>query len=71
MGAGSRHALGRLKYYYYEIDGAWGEGGGEEHEMNYTAGGGKGGSGDGGRDGSRHALGMLKYYDRAWGGGGA
>ena len=33
-----------LKYYYYEIDGAWG--GGEEHEMNYTAGGGKGGSGD-------------------------
>ena len=40
--------------------------------MNYTAGG-KGGSGDGGRDGSRHVLGMLKYYyyeiDRAWGGG--
>ena len=29
---GSRHALGRLKHYYYEIDGAWG--GGEEHEMN-------------------------------------
>ena len=40
MGAGSRHALGMLKYYYYEIDGAWGGG---EHEMNYTAGGGKGG----------------------------
>ena len=34
-----------LKYDYYEIDGAWG--GGEEHEMNYTAGGGKGGSGEG------------------------
>ena len=29
--------------------------------MNYTAGGGKGGSGDRGRDGSRHALGRLKY----------
>ena len=29
--------------------------------MNYTAGGGKGGSGDGGRDGSRHALGRLKH----------
>ena len=60
-----------LKYYYYEIDGAWGEG--EEHEMNYTAGGGKGGSGHGGRDGSRHALGRLKHYyyeiDGAWGGG--
>ena len=66
MGAGSRHALCMLKYYYYEIDGAWG--GGEKHEMNYTAGGGRG------RDGSRHALGMLKYYyyeiDGAWGGGG-
>ena len=43
-------------------------GGGEEHET------GKGGRGDGGRDGSRHALGMLKYYyyeiDGAWGGRG-
>ena len=49
-------------------------GGGEEHDMNYTAGGGKGGSGDGGRDGSRHALSRLKHYyyeiDGAWGGGG-
>ena len=26
MGAGTRHALGMLKYYYYEIDGAWGGG---------------------------------------------
>ena len=25
-GDGSRHALGMLKYYYYEIDGAWGGG---------------------------------------------
>ena len=55
-----------LKYDFYGIDGAWG--GGEEHEI------GKGGRGDGGRDGSRHALGMLKYYyyeiDGAWGGRG-
>ena len=28
-----------LKYYYYEIDRAWGGGGGEEHELNYALGG--------------------------------
>ena len=30
-GTGSRHALGMHKYYYYEIDGAWG---GRGEEMN-------------------------------------
>ena len=47
-----------LKYYFYEIDGAWAGGGGEEHEMNYTAGGGKGGSGDGGTDLGMHWAGV-------------